>query len=151
MTDESVDWAREGLAQWLRGALGAATIYADEALEEWPRENPNVEWPQVFPSFSAAGFAEENDPASVLDRIKATSRIIDLHQPTPVQRRVPGTPWQEYKFEDDPGRFHCELCSDADDGGEPWPCPTLRWLAWGYRRSYGWQPEWAPEEVSSGG
>lgn len=46
-----------------------------------------------------------------------------------------------------------EGCDDGDVPGfhGQWPCPTLRWLAYGHRfNAPGWLPEWAPDGVEGG-
>lgn len=38
----------------------------------------------------------------------------------------------------------CEVCADLSGEVEPWPCPTLRYLAMPYADRDGYDPEWRP-------
>ena len=79
-------------------------------------------------------------PHSALARVEAERAVIALHRPDGHGAVVA-----------------CEVCDQwLWEGGHtsppgamnPWPCPTLRWLAYGHRfDAPGWLPEWAPNEV----
>lgn len=87
------------------------------------------------------------DPQATLDRIEALRGLVAIHRPI------------------DPVSFalECVACSDGwsyqDDGygfginGLPadWPCPTLRALAYAYRRHPDYDPAWAPDGAEVAG
>lgn len=90
---------------------------------------------------------------SGLARVEAERAVVALHSDTyQLQRRVHGEHVNSIgvtvpNFEPI-DVWACRLCSDADDGPETWPCPTLRALAYGHRYdAEGFRDEWKPSGV----
>jgi uncharacterized protein DUF6221 len=75
------------------------------------------------------------DPARVLAEVQAKRRIIDLHPADPPIDE----PWSSVRT-----IWSCPTCSDADEGPQEWPCPTIRALALPYASCDGYRTEWAP-------
>jgi len=77
-------------------------------------------------------FIAANDPASVLARIAADRKILELHRDSDGYCDECGSGVPE-SGPGDPGSFN----------PVEWPCPTLRLLASPYADREGWQESWA--------
>lgn len=111
---------------WQNGSADDGWVVREDAVEVW----------------------SEDVARSVLARVEADKRVIELHQPD-----APGR--FEVAFGLDRGRS-CTRCEvplpPGTAGAEPetWPCLTLRWLAYGHRYDAdGFDPAWAPEGVET--
>lgn len=83
------------------------------------------------PTSEQADFIAYHDPASVLARIAADRKILELH----------GVAWNAEV---------CTVCYHPHEDGETldndaWPCLTVRLLASPYKGREGWQEKWGDE------
>lgn len=108
----------ENLAETIYGAEDVAVV----AGSRWGGEAP------VFESDADALHIATHDPRDTIARCEAELAIIDEHPRTQAGSKL--------------GK-ECKTCS-GDHWGEPYPCPTLRALAYGYRNRDGWKETWRP-------
>lgn len=134
------------LVAWLREQVDADDLFAREAVDhEWFSTDNYVESRDGgevarFEIKADARHASGWSPARVLAEVAAKRRIIDRHP------AIPPTPghWSSVRT-----IWWCPTCSDADDGPESWPCPTIQAVASVYAGRPGWREEWAADEEVS--
>lgn len=139
------------LGTWLRGVLDAEAAIAVAASRgdetTWVQSGypahledgvDVVVYEEGRPSEEQFAHIALHDPRSVLARVEAERQLLDVHDLWP----------------NDPGE--CATCHDGTPATmgdlsepEPYPCETLRLLAYGHRYDAdGWRDEWAPDGVA---
>lgn len=79
-----------------------------------------------------------HDPASVLARIAADRKILELHRKVGFSVfTMRGVPEQRERY--------CEVCQRGDEDELVYPCRTLLLLASPYKGREGWQEEWGDD------
>jgi hypothetical protein len=115
-------WDRSGRkragGQWVRS--GISSVEDDERRSVIYSDSGQV-------SGSVADHVARHDPASVLARIAADRKILELHEGVPV--------WPD-------DQLHCFECSPDHSKH---PCRTVRLLASPYKGREGWQEDWGDE------
>lgn len=128
-------WDSDGRARvatmWTGPETGWTTVASDHRDDRWVADGREVT--------DARHVRILWDPAQELADVEATRRILDLHQPT--------------SHPDHPGAIVCEHCNDlchsetglmCDSPDAPYPCLTVRLLAWPFAERPGYRQEWAP-------
>lgn len=147
----------QGFLLWLRDALNTLAVIADDP-DEWVVDDDHEsivipggddDWSEARSILRAEHIAR-HDPRSVLARVEAERAIVELHWSFPLSRQVLGTQFAEHKRENDPDSHGCGHCTTDDGPLVSWPCPTLRWLAYGHRFDIdGYDQRWALEPAGT--
>lgn len=103
-------------------------------------------WSIALTNPTVAAYMLAHDPQWALDDIATKRAILTAHGPV-LLRKGGGADYYVTALV-------CATCGGTDTwyddmtkapNAAKHPCPTLRWLAWLYRRHADWLPEWAPE------
>ncbi|MFI6681856.1 DUF6221 family protein [Kribbella sp. NPDC050470] len=124
--DPRKHWRKPGTA-WFEEAVFAGPAGKDAECIAGTGESDD---PQ---SIYDAAFIAAHDPASVLARIAADRKILELHGQVDVREG---------------GASSCATCAVTANwelDPEDWPCRTLRLLASPYKGREGWQENWGHE------
>jgi hypothetical protein len=142
--------SEEGPVAWLRQRIRERLYLAQHAIElgnaaKWTEQSSGVlvtgeptetdVWHGTWATgdSSLTRLMEANDPQDTIARCEAELAILDEHPP----------------YADDPD--HCARCQNwLYAVAAPWPCTTIRALAWGYRHRRGFPAAFADLDLHAG-
>ena len=125
-----VSWDDDDSRRW--------TAYHRKYDDRWVLIDGMDEGVEVHSTAADAGavvrHAARHDPARVLRDVEAKRRVVELHYAELVEViNADG---------DERSGYWCAECD-----GAPFPCRTLRLLAWAYADHQDYRPEWAPDDL----